>query len=251
MSRIELLTDFSERAKAAIRLDDLVVLVDGVAGELGFDYYAFGHHVDLRLPPAEAIQVVRYPTAWFETVLERRFYVDDPVLTAAQRRAAGFRWDELPRLLPLSERQKSILEQAPREGLGAGYTIPVHVPGEYSGSAHFAVRARRDLPEASLPAAHFVGVAAFEAARRIQLARFGPRDAPPLSPRHRDCIALVAQGLSDKAIARRLGIQPDTAHGYVEEAMRRYGATKRSQLVVRALFEGDIAFADALSLPPE
>ncbi len=243
---------FTDRAKRLNRLDDLGALLSGVVEELGFDFHALGHHVDLRLPPENAIRLINYPQGWFDLLVERRYYVDDPVLMMAQRSATGFFWSDVPVLMPLTARQKAILNQAPNEGLGPGYTVPVHVPGEYSGSINFAVRPGVALPEASLPAAQYVGTFAFEAARRVQLGKGQVQrtSSSSLSPRQRDCIILVAQGRSDKDIARRLGIQPHTAHGYVEQAMQHYGTTKRTQMVVRALFEGDIAFADVINAPP-
>ncbi|BCW88117.1 Transcriptional activator protein AnoR [Alphaproteobacteria bacterium SO-S41] len=239
---------FIEKAKKVRRLDELDRLLEATADNLGFDFYALGHHVDLQLPPENAVRLLNYPTAWFKRVLERRYFVDDPILLMSQRAVAGFRWSEVPDMMALTARQKAILAQAPREGLGAGYTVPVHVPGEYAGSVNFAVRTERKLPEASLPSAQYVGTVAFEAARRFQLASIGAAKEPPapLSPRQRDCVALVALGKSDKEIAQRLGIKPVTVKSYIEDAMAHHHTTRRTQLVVRALFQGDISFSDVI-----
>ena len=243
---------FVELANKATGIEALAEALGAVLQQLGFDFHALGHHVDLLLPPEKAVQIVHYPPAWFERVLAERTYIDDPVLLAAQRSATGFFWTDVPKLLNLTANQKETLAQAAKQGLGAGYTVPVNVPGEYMGSIHLAVRTGRSLPEESLPAAQYVTMIAFECARRLQLRRAGlarPAMPMPLSPRQRDCLKLVAQGLNDKQIARSLGISPHTARGYVAEAMREYGTTKRTQLVIRALFEGELAFADIVSPP--
>jgi LuxR family quorum-sensing system transcriptional regulator CciR len=57
---------------------------------------------------------------------------------------------------------------------------------------------------------------------------------------------LVAQGKSDWDIAQLLGIASDTVHQHIEAAKRRYGVASRTQLVVRALFDSQITFADII-----
>jgi DNA-binding CsgD family transcriptional regulator len=59
-----------------------------------------------------------------------------------------------------------------------------------------------------------------------------------LSPRERDCLALVAQGFSDGVIGEKLGITESTAHFYVEKAKRKLGAKTRTQAVARLIAAG-------------
>ena len=53
-------------------------------------------------------------------------------------------------------------------------------------------------------------------------------------------------GKTDWEIGRILGIAEATAHEHIEAARRRYGVGKRTQLVIRALFDGQITFSDIL-----
>jgi DNA-binding CsgD family transcriptional regulator len=56
---------------------------------------------------------------------------------------------------------------------------------------------------------------------------------PLLTQRERDCLAFVADGLSDHEIAERLGISHHTAHAHVESAKQKLGAKTRAQAVAR------------------
>jgi len=56
---------------------------------------------------------------------------------------------------------------------------------------------------------------------------------PVLTQRERDCLAFVADGLSDQQIADRLGISHHTAHAHVESAKHKLGAKTRAQAVAR------------------
>jgi len=253
MSAFSDVEQFVKATNRLTRMDELAVLLTEVVEALGFDYVALVHHVHFTTPEAaaKAVQVVDYPEAWHAVVAARGYFTDDPVLAACQKSAAGFLWSDLPTLLSLSARQSEILNSAAACGLAEGFTVPVNVPGEFLGSCSFGVATGRSVPRQSLPAAQYVGCFAFEAARRIQLIE-GARDrsaagAPPrLTQRQFDCVILAAQGKSDWHIAQLLGISGDTVHQHIEMAKRRFGVASRTELVVRALFEAQITFADIL-----
>jgi DNA-binding CsgD family transcriptional regulator len=72
-----------------------------------------------------------------------------------------------------------------------------------------------------------------------RLAAGGADGAPdPLSRRERDCLACIARGASSKAVARQLNLSAHTVSKYVESAMRKLGASNRSEAVVKALGRG-------------
>ncbi|HEU4960628.1 MAG TPA: response regulator transcription factor [Sphingomonas sp.] len=68
------------------------------------------------------------------------------------------------------------------------------------------------------------------ALRADQLAR--------LTPRQRDVVAVLATGLSNKAIARRLGISESTVKVHIRAIMAATGVGNRTQLVARFLTVG-------------
>ena len=59
-----------------------------------------------------------------------------------------------------------------------------------------------------------------------------------LSARERDCLAFVAQGMSDADIAAKLQIAQSTAHFYIEKAKRKLGAKTRAQAVAHLIAAG-------------
>ncbi len=50
-----------------------------------------------------------------------------------------------------------------------------------------------------------------------------------LSPRERQCIDLLAKGLANKEIARKLGIGPGSVKTHIYRAYKKLGVTKRVQ----------------------
>ena len=61
-----------------------------------------------------------------------------------------------------------------------------------------------------------------------------------LTPRERDVIALLAEGLSNKAIGQRLGIAPDTVKFHVGRLIDKLDATGRTDAVAHAARRGII-----------
>jgi DNA-binding CsgD family transcriptional regulator len=68
--------------------------------------------------------------------------------------------------------------------------------------------------------------------------RFGPlpeEPAPVLTPREIEVLSAFADGLSNKAAARRLGISPHTVKFHSESLFRKLGAGSRAEAVAKGL----------------
>ncbi len=61
-----------------------------------------------------------------------------------------------------------------------------------------------------------------------------PKLLEPLTPREMDILWLMAEGLTNAAIARALGISPTTVKSYVQTILQKLDATDRTQAVVKA-----------------
>ncbi|MBH0238754.1 LuxR C-terminal-related transcriptional regulator [Methylobrevis albus] len=61
----------------------------------------------------------------------------------------------------------------------------------------------------------------------------GPGD-PPLSGREREVLLLLAEGLSNKEIARRLGVDPNTVKYHLKRLFSKLGVERRTRAIVRA-----------------
>jgi LuxR family maltose regulon positive regulatory protein len=74
-----------------------------------------------------------------------------------------------------------------------------------------------------------------EGARQARLAPAAkPRLLGTLSPRETDILRLIAHGLSNKEIARRLNIGPETVKSHLKSVFTKLGVERRSQAVARA-----------------
>ncbi|HLT00912.1 MAG TPA: LuxR family transcriptional regulator [Geminicoccaceae bacterium] len=227
--------------------DDLDGLLAEISREMGFTYFAVTHHVDLHGLAAPAIRLANYPADWVDYFDRNGLGPCDPVHRASQLTSVGFPWSRLPELIRLSARDREVLDLAARRGIGEGFTVPAHVPGEANGSCSFATKTGQPLHEGRLPLAQLAGAFAFEAARKVwRMHSPDPKPRPQLTDRQRDCVVWVARGKSDWEISRILGLSPETVTEYLKRARERYGVSKRTMLAVHALFDGTISFTDVL-----
>jgi LuxR family quorum-sensing system transcriptional regulator CciR len=237
------LRDVSETSSEA----ELAEALTDVTRELGFTYFALTHHVDIRRARQPAIRLHNYPGDWVEYYDSNSLGVSDPVHRASHVTSVGFAWSEIPQMVPLTPRDHEILIRGQAKGIGDGFTVPAHVPGESNGSCSFANPKGTALSGDDLPLAQLVGAFAFEAARRLWRMRAPAGEPlPKLTDRQRECILWVARGKSDWEISRILGIRHDTVVRHLKQARERFGVGKRTMLAVQALFDGSISFTDVL-----
>jgi DNA-binding CsgD family transcriptional regulator len=62
----------------------------------------------------------------------------------------------------------------------------------------------------------------------------------PLTPRETEILTLIGQGMSNKAVARHLGISVHTVKFHLEALFARLGATNRAEAVAKGLMGGVI-----------
>ena len=248
-AELPIVRDFVAGARKAEGMMELRSLIEEACREIEIDYFAIVHHIRFGRPSTNVVRLSNYPTDWVAR-LRQADIVKDPVLRAAERSSVGFRWNRLEELIQLGDADRARLRLAEHHGLGDGFTVPNHVPGEAFGSCHFSVRVGRQFPDHAIYAAQSIGCFAFAAARELNARNAEPSEnyvePAPLTDRQRDCLVLAARGKSDSVIAQLLDIRPRTVNEHIEAAKRRYAVATRSQLMVRALFRSEILYSEVL-----
>ena len=242
--QFDLVNKFVKTVKTAADLSEVEAVLGQATRAFEFDHFALIQRLSQRNSTGP-IQLTDYPRDWIECMLRNEFFVHDPVLMASERSVAAFAWDELDEIITMTPHHVRFMDAARSQGLGDGFTVPIHVPGEAAGLCSFVVARSRPLPRGALPAMQYVACFAFEAARRLAR-RPLPGQRPRLTQRQLECVVLAARGKSNWVVGELLGLSQQTVHKYIEEAKRRYGVSSRTELVVRALFDGELSFRDVL-----
>jgi LuxR family quorum-sensing system transcriptional regulator CciR len=245
MTTIAAIKTTLESFKTSKNLAELSLLLSESCQRLGFDHFAMVQHVDLGRSTKRGFRIHNYPQALVDLFDRQGLGITDPVHRASHTTVSGFRWADVPDMIPLSDRDRQVLEAARVHGLTDGYTVPAHVPGELLGSCTFARAANDDAGSDMLPVAHLVGQFAFEASRRMTGTRKISASLT-LTSRQLECIMYVGRGKTDAEIAEILGLSENTIVEHLKNARRRCNAAARAVLPVRALYDGALSFADVL-----
>jgi len=249
-THLERVQAFADDAFTVGSLGDLDLMVGEAARDFGADYFLMIHHANYAQGTPGLVRLGNYPEEFIQISRQNGHPLDDPVMEACEKTLTGFFWDGVGEVIQLNERHLRRMEAVQETGLGDGYVVPAHIPGEHLGSCHFAVERGRHLPRENSAALQSVAVFGFEAARRLSKERDRIWvERPPLTPRQRECLILSARGKSDAVIGQLLELSPRTVNGYMEDAKRRYGVATRGQLVVSALYASEISFQDIVDVP--
>src|SRR3546814_18984470 len=109
--------------QAVRNVDDMKIAMGLVATQLGFQYFALTHHVDIVAANGSAIRIHDYPARWAEYYDGRALGVSDPVHRASHVTSVGFRWSRLPGMIPFTAEVWRVLEIGRASGWekGGGY----------------------------------------------------------------------------------------------------------------------------------
>lgn len=232
----------SDIASAACE-DKLRRALADAAAAIGFDHFALAYDRHARTADPANILVHDYPDAWASVYVGFDLCGADPVRRAGERSMTGFAWRDLDRYVPLTRGDRQMLSVGREHGIGDGYTVPRHLPGDASGACTFVVRPGRPLPDATLHVAEIVGAAALTVARGLAGAS-DPVASPSISERQRECILWSARGKTAGEIATILDIAEATVIQHFRIARERYDVHNGHALILCALFDGLIGFAD-------
>jgi DNA-binding CsgD family transcriptional regulator len=245
MSKLAIAGAFVDRVRSAETEAELFELLSECCRAVGIRYFALVHHVNFGLEPAPAIRVHNYPPAWERWFDENRLGRSDPIHRASQLVCGGFFWSDTPEFIDLTPTDRSVLTQARVFGIGDGYTIPAHVPGEFTASCSFAMYPGEQFTLELCAVAELIGGKAFRAARRISRIReIWPRMDRRLTRRQLDCVLWSTRGKTDWETGRILGISTGTVIQHLANARERYDVHNKAELSVRALHDGLIVFSE-------
>lgn len=186
-----------------------------------------------------SIGALSYSADWIHHYFESKFDLIDPVLNGALGSFAPLDWG----LLDWSDQgRRRFFNEAGEHGIGnQGYTVPVRGPG-----GQFAIftvnkacapalwaKLLDDYRSDFMLLAHYTHQQAlrFAGTARHELAR-------PLSPREKDALRLLADGVSRARAADRLGISENTFRVYVDSARHKLGALNVPHAIALAAYRG-------------
>lgn len=177
-----------------------------------------------------------YQGPWVERYITRRYDQLDPVCDLGRQATAPFWWGGSRFLSDFEKRQRRVFWEAADFGIHYGVTIPVRsMDGALSLVSYTAGTASdiRNILDEAGPQLH---VAAHQIADRLverDPATF--QEDNPLTPRERESLIWVVQGMTSEEIADRMLLSVSAVNYHLGKATRKLDARNRHHAALLAL----------------
>lgn len=243
------LLDLHQNLETAQTLAERWRVAERYLNQLGIDMpiYMF---LNPRAPQETQMVFSSMPECWSAHYLSEDLAIHDPFLkTCATLRptATGAEYLE-QNLHMLTEAEQNFINQAAEAGLRSGIssTLKRINPGAFGGW-NFGSSLRRaefeKLMREVQPNLHLAGMIMHQYFLEAQSAEAQtPAQIPILSPREREALLFLGQGLRIAEIAFRMGIRKVTVDLHLKTARQKLGAATREEALAKAISTGEITF---------
>lgn len=200
------------------------------------DCFACGE-VDLQDRRRNVFHAMSWPDDWRQFYFSSGLIERDPLLEALATRRDPFTWSDLTANPGLSAEARRVFRDGAKAGWTEGLVVPI---GRSASRVGLVSLAAKRPPFSADEKAQLTLASVFFHQHVRALARTDGFAAPPagLSGREIECLAMVAEGFSDREIGERLKIAGTTAHEHVERAKRKLGARTRAAAAALAVSLG-------------
>ena len=181
-----------------------------------------------------------YPRDFLKLYIEQNFFEFDPIIRQCLTESQPFHWREVTKKQSLNEQQKQMLKVYRAAGFIDGIAVPVFGPmGTIAVFSLSSLRTEFELSDAQMQSLQFACVQIHN--RYFEIAKIN--NEPPtkrLSPREKEALSLVAEGLASPAIAERLGVSENTVDTMLRRIFAKLEVNNRISAVLKAIGSGSI-----------
>lgn len=208
-----------------------------LAASFGFE--GFSYLLLARAHP-QARPLAHWTTAgpaWIARYAARGYHLVDPRVSLTRDRAVPVAWIA-DRGVP-DAHARAFAQDATRCAIRGGVAWSLH--DARAGRAVIAWDSRREPGADATPLRHCLGklalVAGFVHEALVAHCTTGhaPAGTHPLTDRERQCVSLVARGMTSADVGAKLGITARTANFHIGNVMTKLGAVSRSEAIARAV----------------
>ncbi len=224
--------DFIEQLDGFSSADGVAEAMHRIIARFGFEGLFFA---GLQPKPGQSfddlILAARCPAEFRSLYVSRGYIHFDDNVRRAQRSTQAFEWTSRPNVEDKEDRMREINGLLADFAFLRGLIVPLHGPGGFVAGVALA-GAKVELSAENQPRLHLLSLYAFD---RIHQLATKHEAKPKLTAREREVLAWSAQGKSAWEIGEILGLSKRTVDEHAKTAMRKLGATNRTQAVAMAI----------------
>jgi DNA-binding CsgD family transcriptional regulator len=203
---------------------------------LDFDrvhYFGFPNPIT-RGPSTDVVVFSMIPGEWFARYDAEKYEEIDPLAEKVVHSRLPFEWEKTIAPMDLTRRQKRFVGELREASMFDGVTVPIHGPfGQVNGVSFMRGR-KRGVSPSDLHMGRVMAVQFHQAYTAIEDAG-GTEPGSPLTPRERDVLLRLVEGLNNVEAAERLGISEHSIKFHVQNVCKKLGVNSRVAAVVKAI----------------
>jgi DNA-binding CsgD family transcriptional regulator len=231
------ISDFIEASNAARTPEDLFQAFGGAVKSYGYDRYMYSMITNDPLCRWRNVPstIQNYPEHWMSFYIEKGYMAIDPLKQIAYRARRPVLWDDVPKLIELTQEQKNCLEQGTESGLYNGIGIPFHGPyGEVAGLGLASSERNIELTPAIVSTLGLIA-SQFHAAHIGMVLGELAHSPDCLTPREKEVLHWCALGKSNWTIGEILDVSEHAVKFHVANCIAKLGADSRITAVLKAI----------------
>lgn len=216
-----------------------------------FEKYLDSHHIDIHsyhivtrklrtLPVWVGVVHHNYPDVWANQYVKHNFINIDPIIAVARNQSQPFHWHDVGKMIKLTPQQEDFLQRLKSAGLADGVAISTF--GPHGTMAYFGLgSSTENLNFSNLELSTLQLACQQTHLRYLELVDLNGMDSQKkLSPRETEVLTNVADGLSNIAIAERMGVTENTVDTMLRRIFKKMNVNNRISAVLRGIGSGDI-----------
>ncbi|WP_323145079.1 autoinducer binding domain-containing protein [Massilia phyllosphaerae] len=201
------------------------------AGELGFDYCAYGMRMPLPLSNPKVFMLNNYPTEWQARYAAQNYVAIDPTVAHGSRSILPLLWTE-----QLFDNCRPFWEEAREHGLEVGWAQSSYDAMGVGGLLTLA-RSGEPISESEMAAnsmrMSWLVQVAHEGMRRLHVSTM-PAIESPLTAREVEVLRWTADGKTSSEVGQIMNITERTVNFHVNNSLEKLGAVNKTACVIKA-----------------
>lgn len=190
-----------------------------------------------KVPIDHGLIFENFPDDWIKHYIDDDLERIDPILEYSRKASAPFHWSEVEHRMRLRPEQVRFLEELRASGLSDGLAIPIY--SAIGDMAYFGVGVRSGKLEfRQEELAQVVLACQLTHNRYVALDNARTKPEHRLSPREQEALALSACGMTNKEIAKKMGISINTVDTLIRRTFNKLGTQSRLEAVLIAIGSG-------------
>lgn len=234
----QFIADVSECKSEAVLYEAFQKYLDGFGIEF-FAYFIIAHHLRASSPETGLI-ANNFPTEFADLYVRKNYMPTDPIVLHCLKSAEPFHWREIQQSPGLSHKHYELFQDQVDAGLIDGLAVPVFGPrGTICAFALSSLNRQIVLSDEQLLILQCACLQVNIRYFRIKNIRID-KPSKPLSPREKQALSLVADGLPTPSIAEKLGVSENTVDTLLRRAFAKLEVNNRISAVLIAVGTGAI-----------